>query len=517
MSYLLGIDYGTGGAKACITDTQLNILAYAFREYEIITQRPSWSEHKVDDYWRVTCEIVKECLVKSAINPAEIKAIATSSALPSLVMLDKDGNALCHAYNLMDRRAVNEVSWIKENVGEEKIFAVTGNRLEDHPSLVNVIWERNNRPEIYDRISMIHTISSYIKFKLTRSFDINYSEGPLYGIAYNIHTNKFEDALLEKIDIDKALLPTVSKCEEIIGAVTNEAAEATGLAAGTVVASGQVDACAGWLGGGAIDVGDIQMNLGTCGNFGVIHKNKNFMNTMINLAYTVDSEDTYVVIPTTTTGGQLVRYMRDNFSPLEVAIEKISGVSSYDLLNMEAEKVPPGCEGLVILPYLMGERTPLWDVHARGVVFGLSLNHNKAHMVRGMMESVAYALYNSFELLENELDHINYPIVLNEGGAKSNLWRQIITNVFDKPTVLLKSRVGAPYGDCLLAGKAIGLYNDYSIAKEKAEYVEPIEPNKALHEMYMDFYQLYKSLYKNVKQNFVDLAGLRNKYASVGK
>ncbi len=515
MSYFLGIDYGTGGAKACITDEEMNVKAYAFSEYEIITQNPGWSEHRIGAYWNVTCKIIRECIQKSGIDPHEIKGIANSCALPCMVLVDKNGEELCNPYNLMDRRATAQVERMKTLFGIKKLFAVSGNRIEDHPSLVNVLWEREMRPDVFSRIDKIHTIASYIKFRLTGVSDINYSEGPLYGIAYDIRTNKFDHDILEKIGIDPALLPNVSECECIIGHVTPEAAEQTGLVPGIPVAAGQADACAGWLGGGMIEPGDIQMNLGTCGNFGIIHKNTDFMDSMINIAYTSNSSSTYVVIPTTTTGGQTMRYMRDQFSPLEVAAEAVSGVSAFDLLNYEAEKVSPGCDGLVVLPYLMGERTPLWDNYARSVVFGLSLNHSKAHMVRGMMEGVAFALYHSFENLNGRIGKINYPIVMNEGGAKSRLWRKIITDVFAQPTVLLKNRVGAPYGDCLLAAKAVGAISDYSIAKAKAEYVEPMEPDMKLHDMYMDYYQLFNSLYDNLKDEFVKLSNLRNKYSEI--
>ncbi len=512
MKYFLGIDYGTGGAKACISDEELNVLAYAFREYRIITPAPGWSEHDGECYWSVTCTLIKECLQKSGVNPKDISAIATSAALPSFIMLDGKGNILKNPYNLMDKRATEEIEWLKRYIGEKKLFAVSGNRLEDQPSLVSLLWEKRHRPENYKKIAKIHTTSSYIKYKLSGQHNINYSEGPLYGVAYNIRKNCFEEEILKTLDIDAALLPEISACDAIIGYVSKAAALETGLAEGTAVAGGQVDACAGWLGGGATQPGDIQMNLGTCGNFGIIHQNTDFPDTMINCAYTIRSESTFVVIPTTTTGGQLMRYMRDNFSPLELAIEKEAGVSAYDLLNNEAEKISAGSEGLLVLPYLMGERTPLWDSHARGVIFGLSLNHTKAHLVRAMMESVAFALYHSYELLKDHISKINFPIVMNEGGAKSVLWRRIITNVFNQPTVLLKNRVGAPYGDCILAGKASGILKDYTLAKEKAEYIEYTEPDIKVHNMYMEYYGLYKDLYQNVKKNFVDLAALRHKY-----
>lgn len=508
--YLLGIDYGTGGGKACITDDELNILAYAFQEYPIITEVSGHSEHEPEKYWDVACEVIKECIQKSKVDPKDIIAISTSSALPAMVMVDENGKPINRAYNLMDRRATKEVKWIKDNIGEKKVFEVSANRLEDHPVLVNLLWEKNNRPKDYKRIKMVHTIDSFIKYRLTNVSNINVSQAAFYGVAYDLYKQDFDEGILQKIGINRGILPQITPCEVFIGEVTKAAAAMAGLHPGTKVAAGQADACAGWLGAGAIDVGDIQMNLGTCGNFGVIQKNTNFLDSMINFSYTI--QGTYVVLPTTTTGGVLVRYMRDNFSPLEVAVEKVSGMDSYELLNMEAGKVAPGSEGLVVLPYLMGERTPIWDVNARGVVFGLSLSHTKAHVIRAMMESVGYALYDSFTILKDHVDKINYPIVLNEGGAKSKLWRQIITNIFNLPTVLVKNRAGAPYGNCLLAGKISGIFKDYSIAKEKTEYIDMMEPDKPLHNMYMEYFGLYKELYKSLKSKYVNLAKIREKY-----
>lgn len=510
-SYLLGIDYGTGGAKACIIDDQANVLSYAFREYPIYTEKPGWSEHDPVLYWEIACEIIKECIVKAGIKPEEIKGIGTSSALPSLVMVDKDNKPVARAYNLMDRRAIKEVQWLKENIGEDKIFEISGNRLDDHPVIVNLLWERNNRPDVFNKIHKALTIDGFIRLKLTGKPTMNYSAGAFYGVAYNIINNTIDKQIMEAIGLDIDLIPEAFSCEEIVGEVTQGAARDTGLVPGIPVAAGQVDCNAGWVGAGAIEEGDIQMNLGTCGNFGIIHKDTNFLKSMIACAYTVDSESTFITIPTTTTGGQLLRYLRDNFSQVEIEMEKLVNISSYKFLDMEAEKIKPGSGDLIVLPYLMGERTPIWDVYARGVVFGLSLYHTKAHLVRAMMESVAYALYDSFRLIKDTGRKINYPIVLNEGGAKSKVWRRIITDVFNVPTVLVKNRVGAPYGDAILAGVSTGVFKDFSIAKEKAEYIEPMEPNKDTHALYMEYFKIYKNIYKHLKDDFRDLAKLREK------
>ncbi len=509
-SYLLGLDYGTGGGKACIIDEDANVLAYAYREYPIYTDKPGWSEHNAELYWKVACEVIRECLQIAKVDPKDIKGIGTSSALPSMVMVDQTHSPINRAYNLMDRRATEEVKWLMDNIGTEKIFAVTGNRLEDHPEIVNLMWEKNNRPESFEKIYKALTIDGFIRLKLTGKSTASYSSAAFYGV-YNIHKREFDKDMLNQIGIDYNLMPALFPSEELIGEVTAEAAQETGLVQGIPVCAGQVDCNAGWIGGGAINEGDIQMNLGTCGNFGIIHKDPNFLDSMINFPYTIDPKNTYITVPTTTTGGQLLRYLRDNFSQLEVAMEKVVNINTYQYLDMEAEQVSLGSDGLIVLPYLMGERTPIWDNDARGVIFGLSLNHTKAHIVRAMMEAVAFALYDSFKIIKDSGKKINYPIVLNEGGAKSKIWRRIITDVFNVPTTLVKSRVGAPYGDAVLAGVATGIFKDYSIARDKTEYIDLMEPIKENHEKYMEIFDLYKKLYSSLKGNFKELTELKKK------
>ena len=513
-NFYLGIDYGTGGAKACLIDTQGNVLGYAFEEYPIIVEKTSWSEHDPHLYWEILCRLCHKVVQQAHIQPKHIKGIAVSSALPSMVMIDKKVQPIHRAYNLMDRRATEEVAWLKRVIGEDKIFKITANRLDDHPLLVNLLWEKNNRPKTYQAIDKILTIDGYITLKLSGKPTLNYSAASFYGVAYDIIERNFHHDILEQLDINPSVIPQLYKCEDIIGEVTTQAANETGLNPGTPIAAGQVDCNAGWLGGGAIEVGDIQMNLGTCGNFGIIHQSQDFLFSpagfsTINFAYTVNSENTYITVPTTTTGGQSLRYLRDNYCQAELQVERTTNIDSYELLNLLAQKVPLGSEGLIILPFLMGERTPIWDVNARGVVFGLSLNHSKGHIVRAIMEGVAYALYDSFQLIQNSGTSIKFPLVLNEGGAKSQLWRRIITDVFNVPTVLVKRRTGAPFGDAILAGVATGTFKDFSVAKQWAEYIDLYEPNLHHHEQYLEYFNLYKKVYEHLKQDFIELAQLR--------
>ena len=512
--FLLGMDYGTGGAKACIIDSQGNVLGFSFEEYPFFHDHPGWSEHDPALYWEIACRLIRAALDESRVDPGQIRGIAVSSALPSLVMVDRQAQPVNRAYNLLDRRATEQVSQLKEYVGEDRLFEITGNRLEDHPTIVNLLWEKENRPESYRQVWKALTIDGFITLKLTGKATLNVSAGAFYGVAYNLRTLSFETEVLEEIGISPDLMPDVYACTDVVGEVTPEAAAQTGLAAGIPVSAGQVDCNAGYLGAGATEAGDIQCNLGTVGNFGLVFRDTDFSfspigRLMINFPYTVDSRNTYITVPTTMTGGQSIRYLRDEFSQYEVQVERVLGVSSYDLLNLEAQKVPLGSEGLIILPFLMGERTPIWDVYARGVIFGLSMNHGKGHLVRAMMEAVAYAMYDSFRLIQESGLPVNLPLVMNEGGAVSLLWRQIITDVFNVPIVLAKRRTGAPFGDAILAGVATGVFDGFGIAKEWAEYIEPMEPNAANHGRYMEYFAVYKRIYEHVKGDFYDLARLR--------
>jgi xylulokinase len=512
-NYLLGLDMGTGGCKAALIDEEGQVLGYSFREYPFINEKPGWSEHDPWLYWKLSCELFKQVMEQAHVEASQIRGVGVSSALPALVMVDCEGHPLQRAYNLLDRRATREVRWVMEQVGEEIVYQLTGYRLEDHSTIVNLMWERNNRPESFHKIDKALTIGGYIILKLTGKAVVNRSDATFYG-AYDLRKNEFSALILDKIGIDRRLFPEVHASEDIVGEVTQAAASECGLAVGTAVAAGQADACAGWIGAGAVEVGDFQSNLGTVGNFGIIHQDFDFVASPsgylmgITCPYTL--KDTLVTIPSTLTGGQSIRYLRDAISQQEIETERILGVSSYDLLNLEAAKVPAGSDGLLILPLLMGERSPLWDVNARGVLFGLSLNHTKGHLIRAMMEGVAYAMYDSFSRIKDSGLKINYPMVLNEGGAVSQLWRKIITDVFDIPTALVKRRTGAPYGDGILAGVATGVFKDFSVARQWAEYIEPLDPNQESHARYMEYFAVYKQLYEHVKEDFKALARVRD-------
>ncbi|MHB1527301.1 MAG: FGGY-family carbohydrate kinase [Candidatus Dormibacteria bacterium] len=513
---LIGLDFGTGGAKASVLSPEGRVLGHAYEEYPLIHEHPGWSEHDATQYWPVAVRLVRSVLRDAGVSGRDVAGVGVSSALPSLVVVGADGAPLCPAINLLDRRAREEVDLVRSLVGTERVQALSANRLEDHPSLVNLVWIKRNRPSVFGQIRSALTIDGYVTFGLTDEVTVNRSAGAFYGVAYDIRRGRFDEEVLDIIGIPAKILPEVVDCRAVVGGVTAKAAEATGLAVGTPVVGGQVDCNAAWIAGGAVSPGDVQLNLGTSGVLGVVHDKERFLSSesgqsMVNIPYTTDPQSVFSAVATTMTGGAALRYLRETFGAVEQQVGLLLGVSSYDLLTLQARDIPPGSEGLVVLPYLMGERTPIWDSAARGVVFGLSLHHGRGHIFRAFMEGVAYALHHSLSvLLEGGLD-VNWPLVLNEGGARSEVWRRIVTDVLGVPTVLLKSQGGAPLGDAILAGVAIGEFEGFGVAREWARYGEVLVPDSDVHEQYMEFYALYRGIYSDLQGRFEELHGIMTK------
>ena len=508
---LLGIDIGCGGIKACIIDTSGKVLGYEFKEHEIVASKDGWSESDPNIYWKNTCYLINKLLSGPSVSLQKIRGLCVSSSVPALIMIDKEGNPINLAYNFLDNRASDEIEWLKENIGSERIFNLTAFNPNEQPVITSILWEKNNRKQDYKRINKVVTPDGFLNLKLTENITLNYSCATFFGIAFDIVKKEFDQSILKEIGIDNNIIPDLYPCEDLIGEVTSKASKETGLPLGIPVIAGTVDAYAGWIGGGAIEEGDLQINLGTAAVIGSPKRDSNFLPHLWNGVYPINSKENYVIFGSTTTGGHLLRYMRDNFSKFELYIENISGIDSYELLTLEAQKIDIGSNGLIVLPYLMGARTPEYNRDARGVIFGMSLSHSRGHLIRAMMEGVAYSVYDNFKTIEKNLSKINYPIVLNEGGAKNRLWRRIFTDVLNKPTVLLENRTGAPYGDAIIAGVSIGILQGYEVAKEWANYIDYMEPIKENHRVYLEYFELFKKIYLDLNSDFKMLSNIREK------
>lgn len=507
-SYLIGCDIGTSGAKAIAIDDQGKILASDYVEYPLKASRPGWSEHDPHDYWRVFKYVVDGVIKSSKLDIKDIKGISVSACSPCSIFVDRQGNALDLSQTWLDRRAVNECDYVKRFYSADEIFELTANTLDPHIGALKLLWEKNNRPEIYHNTYKMLNPANYITMLLTGQFVTDYSNASLIGLAFDIRKRQWRMDIAEKVGLDPDKFTRLAPCDQVVGEVTQKAATECGLAAGTPVVAGTMDCNAGWLGNGATKPGDASFVMGTAGALGVVHENTVFTKSLTNVVHTAYSDKYYTTLAGTASCGGLLRYFRDTLAKTDSEIAKEKGQDIYDLLTAEAQNIAPGADGLLVLPYLSGERTPLWNPLARGVVFGISLAHTRGHWVRAMMESAVYAVYHCVKIMKENGLEMKTPIVMSEGGAKSALWRQIAADIMNIEFSYTKDAKGAPMGNAINAGVGVGVFKDYEVAKDFIKVNEINIPNIDNHKKYEKYFKQYLKLYKDIEQDYVTLAEL---------
>ncbi|MCL4415201.1 MAG: FGGY-family carbohydrate kinase, partial [Actinobacteria bacterium] len=326
----------------------------------------------------------------------------------------------------------------------------------------------------------------------------------LVGIAYDIRKKEWNKEILKEIGIDINKLPDLFPCEEIIGYITKEASIKTGLSEGTPVAAGTVDCNAAWTATGAIDDGDSSIVMGTAGIIGIVHKKDSFTKKMITICHTANSKNTYTTLSAQLCGG-LYRYFRDNLAIAEKNAERDTGIGAFELMDLEAVKIEPGSDGLIVIPYFQGERTPIWDPYVRGMLFGLSFNHTRGHLIRAFMEGTGYAFKHNYNLIKKSGIKINLPFVMSEGGAKSKIWRQIVCDMLEVPAVFMKNTSGAPFGNAVLAGVATGVFKGFEIVKDWIEVIDKTDPIDVNIKVYNKNYKIFSELYERNKDLYIEL------------
>ena len=489
-NYFVGCDIGTSGTKSCVMAEDGQVLGAHYIEYPLYTPFPSWAEHNPDDYWNACADTIRASIQQANINASEIRGVCVSALSPGCILVDKDLKPLQYSHIWMDRRGVKQSNWLKEHIGDDRVFELSANPIDPYYGTVKLMWERDNRPELYRKAYKMQTAADYPTMKLTGKAVTDFSNAALIGIAFDMKKKAWDTAMLEEIGLNPELFPEPYACDDIIGEVTREAAERTGLKAGTPVLAGGVDCNMAYLANGALEAGDWSLTMGTAGCMGVIHTEPKFPRNMIIIPHTSDSRNSFASVGATIAFGSVTRYFRDTFGQYEKAFAKDLGLNVYDIMNAEAASAPVGSDGLIVLPYFSGERTPIWSPNARAVLYGMSLKHTRCHFLRALMEGAALALYDNLVFMKAAGIYMKEPMVVSEGGAKSDLWRQIVADVFGVPVAYQKDARGAPEGDAITVGVASGVYRDYRIAKDWVSYSAINEPNMQNHAYYMELFQI---------------------------
>lgn len=505
MSFLIGIDLGTSGVKTVIFDEAGKPVASSTVEYPLYQPNLGWAEQDPEEWWKGTCESINNVMLKSGIDKREVKGVGLSGQMHGAVLLDKNDKVLRNAIIWCDQRSSAECDQITGLIGKERLIEITANPALTGFTASKIMWVKNNEPQIFEKVAKILLPKDYIRLRLTGEYATEVSDASGMQLM-NIAKRQWSKEVLDKLELSESMLGKMYESQEVTGKVTASAAEETGLNPGTIVVGGAGDQAAGAVGNGIVKAGVVSSTIGTSG---------------VVFAYTdkltIDPQgrvhtfchavpNTYHVMGVTQGAGLSLKWFRDNFCMEEMMTSELSDIDVYKLLDAEAETVKPCSDGLIYLPYLMGERTPHLDPNAKGVFFGLTAKHTKPHFVRAIMEGVTYSLRDCLEIIKDMGIDIS-EVRASGGGGKSSIWRQMQADVFGTSISRIRSDEGPALGVAILAGVGAGIYSSVPQACEEVIKVkDSINPSADRIEKYDDFYQLYTKLYKSLKDDFTNLS-----------
>jgi xylulokinase len=497
---LLGIDIGTYSSKGVLCRPDGTVLAQQQLEHDLALPRPGWAEQDADAVWWADCATLCRTLPGLAgCQASEIGGVAVSGLGPDLLPLDAGGRPLRPAilYGI-DTRAQREIEQLNEQFGPEALQDLSGMALTSQAVGPKLMWLRRNEPEVYRQTRYITTCSSYLVLRLTGEYVLDYHTASHFNPLFDIKRLAWSDRFAKPIwDTPAANLPRLAWPTEVVGRITPQAAQETGLPAGTPVTCGTIDAISEGLSVGVAAPGDLMLMYGTTFFFILALEKMVSDPRMWLTAFALPG--TYCVAGGMSTTGALTRWFRDQFAADLLAAEKQGGPSAYSLLSDAAATVPAGARGLLVLPYWQGERTPIHDPQARGIFAGLTLNHTRADMYRAVLEGSAYGVRQNVEVMR-EMGANPRRLVAVGGGTKSRAWLQIVSDVTGLPQDMPAQTIGASYGDAFLAGYATGLIPDFSkLNTEWVRDVAQIEPDPQRHALYNEYYTLYGQLYGQTK------------------
>lgn len=494
--YLLGIDIGTSACKVAIFNRSGEVIASGNADYPVYYPQQGYVEQNPDEWWEAVYTTIKAIIQKAGIKPEEIVGVGVDGQSWSAIAVDKAGKVLTNTPIWMDTRANDICDRLNKKIGGNSIFNLAGNSLQPSYTTAKILWYKENMPQIYENTHKILQSNSFIVYCLTEVFSQDKSQG--YGIhCFDMHTGQWDEEMCKRLGISMNLLPDIYDCHQVVGKVTEKAAKLTGLAVGTPVVAGGLDAACGTLGAGVIHPGETQEQGGQAGGMSICIDEYRADPRLILSYHVVPNQ--WLLQGGTTGGGGVMRWFEREFADYEREKGKKVGKSSLELLNDIAENVNPGSDGVVFLPYMSGERSPIWDIHAKGVYYGLDFNKTKGHFVRAAMEGVALSLKHNLDIAAAVGAQVKELRAMG-GSANSLLWTQIKSDVTGIPIAVPSSDTATTLGAVILAGVGVGLYRDFEEAVELTVKVRRNHtPNLENHKIYCENYKTYLELYKNLK------------------
>ncbi|GAC1319554.1 MAG: xylulokinase [Chloroflexota bacterium] len=513
---LLGLDLGTSGVKAVLVSVHISmgsrVVADATEEYPLSTPHPGWSEQDPADWWQGVVSVIQRLCDSAEIDTRAIEALAVSGQMHGATLLDRSGDVLRPAILWNDQRCGPQCDAITGQLGLETLVAWVGNPALAGFTAPKIVWVREHEPEIYSRIATVLLPKDYITYRLTgqRATEVSDASGTL---LFDVAHRRWSDDMLRALDLPASIVPAVHASTDVIGGVSAEAARQTGLREGTpVVAGGADNACAA-VGLGVIHPGQVMTSLGTSGVVLAPSATASVDSRARLHSFCHAVPDMWYAMGVVLSAAGSLRWFRDTLHTRNGAHASEDGQNAYDVILNVAARVAPGAEGLLFLPYLSGERTPHGDPDARGVFFGLSLRHTRAHLARSVIEGVTFALGDSADIMR-ELGIDIATVRTSGGGARSTLWSQIQADVLDARVLRAHLDAGPGVGAAIIAGVGTGVFASFEEATDQLVQIkDEFEPDSARVAAYRDFHTVYKSLYPALKHAFKDLASVRDRHA----
>jgi len=502
MEYILSVDAGTTAFKTSVFDENGKLIGIATREYKLLTPDALSVELPAEKFWWAFKEGIKEVLNKTKVNPKDIRALGLSVQGETFIVIDKEGKPLRNAIIWLDNRAQKEAEILSKEFDKDGLsYRITGQvKIVPTWPASKIFWIKRHEKKTFEKAFKYLLLEDYLIYRLTGEF---VAEGSLLcsTVYWNIITKKWWDEMLDYIGITADQLPSIRESGEAVGEIKPEVAEEIGLSKDTMVSTGVLDQAAGAIGVGNFEPGVFSENTGAALAICATLRKPVFDKKMRMPIHYHGIPDTYMA-HTFTTGGMVMRWFRDNFCKEEMEEAKKSGKDPYDLISEKASKVPPGCEGLIMLPHLQGAMAPEANPKAKGVFYGFTLKHTKAHFARAIMEAIACIVRRNIDVLEEMKISVNEIRVLG-GGARSDIWNQIKADITGKPVIRTENEEAACLGAAILAGKAVGMYKDIKDAvSNMVKIKKKFEPDGENFKIYKQTYQKYVKLYENLCKLF---------------
>lgn len=492
----LGIDIGTYESKGILLDESGKIRATAACPHDLSVPQPGYAEHDAEKvWWHDFCSLSHQLLEKTGIRPESVRAIGCSTIAPCCLPVDAAGNPLRPAILYgVDVRAAEEIRELNETLGEEAVLARTGNPITSQSIGPKILWLKRHEPDIWRQAARFVTGTTWLVARLTGQWVIDHYTAAYFTPLYTLDKSDWDDLSLP-LFCRRDQLAECRWTDEVAGYLTAEASRATGLAAGTPVITGTADAAAEAAGIGVFDPGDMLLMFGS--SIYIIHVVPQLRTDRRFWAGPYLFRDTCMVAAGMSTAGTLTRWFRDQLARDVVAEAKRNNQNAYDILMNEIGTIPPGSDGLVVLPYLSGERTPINDPKARGVFFGLTLNHSRSHLYKACLESVGYGIATHFAGFQ-EMGLETKRIIAVGGGTRNPPWLQLVSDICGKP-FSIGMAFGAAYGDALLAAKGIGHYENLDALRAQIRLESHVSPDPDRHSQYVPYLKIYQDLYQQTK------------------